>query len=159
MAKHPSLKYISSKRSGLNPLASRLPKLLRTHASRQGFAEGDLLQRWQSICPEYAAYSYPASLRQGRLVVAVNSDSARQNMQYILPSLLQKLNGFYGYEAVKNIQLITRHFEPNHVEKVDEISPSLQAVQQAEKACQNIKNTDLKQALQKLGSFIYNKEK
>ncbi|MDD9911438.1 MAG: DUF721 domain-containing protein [Alphaproteobacteria bacterium] len=147
------------RRSGFNPLAARLPTVMRRHARRQGFVEADILQRWHHICPEYARYSYPAKMWKGKLTITVSSDSAKQALQYMQPVLIQKINGFYGYEAVTAIRLVTKYFEVSAVKKEVVIQVDEAAVLRAAKQCSLVKDASLRGVLEKLGSQIYTKER
>lgn len=87
----------------MQSVAARLPTVLQPAAKRFGFAEGDLISQWHELCPAFAHHCRPLSLRRGTLYLAVGSASAQANLTYWLPTLTERINLYYGYEAVTRI--------------------------------------------------------
>ncbi len=93
-----------AKRSGrVQSIAARLPTVLLPAAKRFGFAEGDLVSQWHTLCPAFAQHCQPLSLRRGTLYLGVASASAQANLTYWLPTLTERINMYYGYAAVTRI--------------------------------------------------------
>jgi hypothetical protein len=145
------------RRRRTEPVAARLPGLLAKTARKKGFAEGDILTAWRKICPEYADFSYPEKLWKGTLTVAVNSDSARNDLSYWVPTLMERVNSFYGVQAVENVRFVTKNFEFSR--QTGEHTPQRNeaALKRAAKMCKNVQDDDLRDALTKLGSWILKK--
>lgn len=134
----------------LRPLGKSLPKVLKSSAAKNGFFESDMLMNWRKICPEYFDCTRPIKLFKGLLTVAVSSDSAKLQLQYWLPTLIQRLNGYYGAETVHSVRLVTRHFPP----KTPEVSVPKAPAVTPDARTDIVKDEKLKTALLKLGRWL-----
>ncbi|MFZ2620499.1 MAG: DUF721 domain-containing protein [Alphaproteobacteria bacterium] len=138
----------------LQPVAARLPALLRSSGRRRGFTEAHVLTAWHQICPEYHAYSRPTKLWETTLTVAVNSGSARANMQLWLPTLIERINTFYGYEAVTSIKCVTQAFAPKQAAPEAAKPLSQNALAKAAKLCESVQHEGLRESLITLGARL-----
>lgn len=141
---------LERRRKALVPLGARLPKILKTAAGKQGFVEGDLVLHWRRVCPEYFKCSRPLSLKGGTLRVGVNSDSAKLQFQYWIPTLKQRLAQFYGTEVVQRVVLVNTVFATVEAgnKQIDEPPERLDA------RCGVVKDDDLRQALLSLSKWL-----
>lgn len=94
-------------------LAATLPKVTRTTLGRHGLAEGGLVADWGSIVgAEIAARSLPLRLafstgerRDGTLHVRVSGSLAIE-LQHLGPVIIDRINGYFGYGAVKRLKIM-----------------------------------------------------
>jgi hypothetical protein len=151
-------KMQDKRRRKIEPVAARLPGLLAKTARRKGFAEADVLTAWRKICPEYAGFSYPEKLWKGTLTVVVNSDSARNDLTYWVPNLIERVNVFYGVPVVEKVRFVTKNFEFSR--RTREYTPQRDTAARKKAAgmCKNVQDDALREALTNLGSWILKKE-
>ena len=107
--KRPQAKF--DRRGGLKALSATLPRVATRALGRRGFAEGDLVHRWDSIVGrEMAAHCLPVRLASAKrgggatLTLRVEPGFALE-LQHLEPLLIERINGFFGYRAVGAITL------------------------------------------------------
>ena len=84
--------------------------LLSPALRRQGFAQNEIVTRWQDVVgPLLASRSLPERLRfpqgerlDGTLFIRVESSFALE-FQHLTPQILERVNAFYGYRAVAKL--------------------------------------------------------
>jgi hypothetical protein len=89
-----------------------LPDVGRAAFRRFGFVQSAVVSRWPEIVgPRYANVSNPESIRfphgekvGGVLTLAVEGAHAPM-MQHVAPTLIERVNRFFGYTAVARIQI------------------------------------------------------
>ncbi len=129
---------------------------------KQGFGEGEVIARWPEIVgPNLAALTAPEKLQQrrGDLAGAVLhirvAGAAAVELQHMAPTVIERINGFYGYRAVDRLKLvqgplpvpeITRPVKQRALTKCE--SAALAARTAA------AKSTGLRQALERLGGSV-----
>ena len=128
---------------------------MRSPAYKRGFYETALLQKWYEIFPAYAKFMRPVKLFKGRLVIATNSPSAAHNIKMQGPFLIQRMNQFIGYAAVKEIKFEIRTFTPDEEKSVPTplVADSV-AQLSAQVKCETITDDDLRQCFERLGGLI-----
>lgn len=112
-------------------------KLLTPALRRQGFAQHEIVTRWQTIVgPLLAAKSVPERLRfpanerrGGTLFVRVESAFALE-FQHLTPQILERVNSYYGYTAVEKV-VIRQGVLPTTVNRIPDSAPHM--TQAAEK--------------------------
>jgi hypothetical protein len=91
-------------------MGEMLPEIGGTAFKRFGFIQSSVVSRWNEIVGErYAKVSAPESIRfpmgkreGGTLNVLVVSAHAPM-MQHVIPAILERVNRFFGYEAVAKV--------------------------------------------------------
>jgi hypothetical protein len=91
-------------------VAEMLPDVGRAAFRRFGFAQSSIITRWREIVGErYAGVSSPESIRfppgkrsAGVLTLVVEGAHAPM-MQHVGPVIVERVNRFFGYEAVERI--------------------------------------------------------
>ncbi len=129
---------------------------------RRGFAEGEVIARWPDIVgPELAALTAPEKLQQRRGDVAGAvlhirvAGAAAVELQHMAPTMIERINGFYGYHAVDRIKLLQGPLPVP--EKPREVaSRALTGAESAELTARTeaTKSPDLRQALERLGTSV-----
>ena len=90
-----------------------VPDVGRAAFRRFGFVQSAVVSRWAEIVgPRYAGVSSPESIRfphgeriQGVLSLAVEGAHAAM-LQHVAPELIERVNRFFGYEAVARIRIV-----------------------------------------------------
>lgn len=122
-------------------------------ASAEAGLTGRLAVQWGAICPLMAPYCWPVSVRRGVLTVAVTSDSVRNELHFMAPTIVEAVNLLAGYEAVGSLRYERRSRSAlRSVPKRP--APAAAAVDMAKEACERIRDADLQAALQRLGAWI-----
>jgi len=143
---------------GPKRLAETLPRIAGEALRRQGFAEAEIVLRWPAIVgAELASASLPERLRfRGEgAVLTIRVEPARATeLQHLLPVLIDRLNGYFGYAAVKQIQLLQAPLPAPAVPAP--VPPPLTpaALAAAEARLPTLRDTALRQALAQLAARL-----
>jgi hypothetical protein len=144
------------------PLADLINRCLGEAFARQGFASADIVTHWPDIVgPEIAAHAEPIKLQWPRgdvaepqpatLVLRVHGPAAVE-IQHLSGVILERVNRFFGWRAVKRIALrqapLTRGAKrpapsPPDAETVAGVAASL-----------DVSDEDLRAALARLGAAV-----
>jgi hypothetical protein len=93
-------------------VAELLPDVGRAAFRRFGFVQSAVVSRWGEIVgPRYAGVSAPESIRfppgkrsEGTLNLVVRGAHGTM-MQHIAPEIIERVNRFFGYEAISKVQM------------------------------------------------------
>ena len=93
-------------------VADLLPQVGGAAFRRFGFIQSSVVSRWAEIVgPHYAAVSAPESIRfphgkraEGLLTLTVRGAHGPM-MQHIAPEIIERVNRFFGYEAIVRIAI------------------------------------------------------
>lgn len=93
-------------------VADMLPDIGRATFRRFGFVQSSVVSRWAEIVGErYARVSIPESIRfpQGRradgVLTLVVEGSHGTMLQHVAPTIIERVNRFFGYSAVARIAI------------------------------------------------------
>ena len=94
-------------------LAKSILPLARNVLGKKGFVETDILTNWNAIIgEELAAYTFPQKIdfkrgekTGGTLHLAVPSGAFALEVQHREKFILQKINTYFGYNAVSNLRI------------------------------------------------------
>jgi hypothetical protein len=145
------------------PLRDLLDRCLGEAFARQGFASTDIVTRWPDIVgAEIAAHAEPIKLQWPRgdadggepatLVLRVQGPAAIE-VQHLSGVILERVNRFFGWRAVKRIALrqapltrgVTRHVPS---------PPDAQAVAAVAASLPDVTDESLRAALARLGAAV-----
>ncbi|NQV58668.1 MAG: DUF721 domain-containing protein [Alphaproteobacteria bacterium] len=129
---------------------------------KRGFGEGEVIAHWAEIVgPRLAALTAPEKLQQRRgdlagaaLHIRV-AGAAAVELQHMAPTVIERINGYYGYRAVDRLKLVQGPLP--EVEKIRAVTQrALTGAESAALAARTAatKSTDLRQALERLGSSV-----
>jgi hypothetical protein len=97
-------------------MGEMLPEIGGTAFKRFGFVQSSVVSRWREIVGErYAKVSAPESIRfpqgkrEGGTLNVLVSGAHAPMMQHVIPAILERVNRFFGYEAVAKVTI--RHGE------------------------------------------------
>ncbi len=131
--------------------------------AKQGFASAELVTRWTEIVgEEVSAHAEPIKMQWPRpaegeaqepatLVLRVEGPAAIE-IQHLSAVILERVNRFFGWQAVGRIalrQAPLKRAKPTHVRTIDAAETARIATTLPE-----IEDEDLKQALARLGAAI-----
>jgi hypothetical protein len=93
-------------RPSLNPLPDILARFLKTHGMASRLLEFTLQQHWIEIAGEHVGrHTRPESIRHHKLYLVAENSVWLQQLLFLKPELLAKLNGIADGEALTDIVL------------------------------------------------------
>ena len=103
----------SERRNQMRAVGQELPRIAGRALGKRGLGEAHLLSEWASVVgAELAAETLPTKLafppgerRNGTLRLRVTS-SAALAVQHREPQIVERINGFLGYPAVRRLALV-----------------------------------------------------
>ena len=94
----------------MRPVCDLLPEVGGAAFRRFGFVQSSIVSRWHDIVGRrYAAVSSPESIRfptgrkTGGVLTLVVEGAHAPMMQHVAPSIIERVNRFFGYSAVERI--------------------------------------------------------
>ena len=100
--------------AGARALGEAVAALTRPIVGKRGFVRGGLIAEWETIVgerlaasslPERVSYP-PKQSRGGTLHLRVASGSLAMELQHLEPVLIERINGYFGYDAIARVRLI-----------------------------------------------------
>jgi hypothetical protein len=155
---------------GMVALATEVPAIAKLALGKRGFAEAGLFTHWAEIAgAALAASSLPIKLsfphagqkggarEDGTLTVRCGGPAALE-LQHLAPSVLERINGHFGYRAVSRLKIeqgdVTRAKPPRAL-------PPLTASEKGEieRAVGAVDNPEIRATLTRLGNAIRRRAK
>lgn len=155
-------------RGGMCRLGDDIDRLTHKLLGDKGLTEIEILANWKHIAGEdLAAYSLPlkvdfkaGSRTNGTLLLACAGGAYALEIQHRTTAIIEKINTFFGYEAVTKIKISQNNFLPQTPERInDEYNPEKKLVTADEKnyiedVVTDIQDPELKARLQSLGEKV-----
>jgi hypothetical protein len=154
-------------RSFPRPLSELLGATLNDAFKAQGFASAEILARWADIVgAEIAAHSEPIKINWPRamgdeppepatLVLRVEGPAALE-IQHLSAVLLERVNRFFGWQAIGRIALRQAPLRRREPRKAP-AAPDPEAAARIAASLPQIADEDLRQAIARLGAAIKRK--
>lgn len=153
---------------GFQRTSSLLEGRIRSASESRGFAQSRLLTHWAEIAgPEFAQSSRPVEVTyarggMGATLVLLTTGAQAPMLEMQKEKLRDRVNATYGYNAISRIRITQTApvgFAEGQVEftpapKAAKPEPSPQAHAVAAKATAPIENSELRDALERLGANI-----
>jgi hypothetical protein len=147
---------------GLRRLPDLLTHLLEPAARRRGLAEAKLLTEWPTIVgPGLAARCHPIRLTQrtdapGAVLVLHVGGAAALELQHSEPQILERINDFFGFDAVARLRLIQAPLPRTSPRPAPPVSRGVSAAEEIEiaQAVRDVRDAGLRTALQGLGRTL-----
>jgi hypothetical protein len=101
----------------METLTKHFRSLTKAAMGSHGFAQADILGQWDVIAgdrlarvcrPERIKWPRTGDQRGGTLTVQTAAGHAL-DVQYAIPELKQRINGFFGYQAISTIKVVQGH--------------------------------------------------
>ena len=153
------------RRNYMVALSAEVPAIAKTALGSKGYAEAGLFTHWAEIAgASLAASSLPIKLSfprgrrdEGTLTVRCGGSAALE-LQHLAPSVLERINGHFGYRAVARLKI-----EQGAVaaRKVAPTPPPLTRLEQnaVSEATATVADPDLRASLSRLGTAIRRRDK
>ena len=153
----------------MDRLDKHFRKLTKPVFQRYGFAYAEVLGQWSAIVgDELGQVSVPERIRwprangssgdgvkRGGTMVLRVAEGRALEFQHMVPSIIERINGFYGYEAVKALKILQGPVTPPAARKqptAPEINPDVLGSQAEE-----IHDEALRAALLRLGTAVWHR--
>ncbi len=156
-----SLKYNTKQRyktiQGLRSFKNTLPTKVKRILDKKGHMYSETLDNWKYIVgDELFKVCYPKSFKSsnklgGSYLNIMVKRGNEVDLEYSKKNIINKMNAYFGYEAVKNIKLNTfeSQYEKNIKKKVVNATK-----REHIKKIDNIKNDKIKKSLLKLSKIF-----
>ena len=98
---------------GPNEIGNSLMNVIKSFGKKYGFINSDILRDWEKIAGKDLAskispikLSFPMGQRQnGTLYVKIKNASFSSIIQYQFPTVIDRVNTYFGYHAVTNVKI------------------------------------------------------
>ena len=146
---------------GLRPLANTLPQQIKKILKKNGFNLTSIVDNWTKIVgSEISNNSYPLNIKaQGiprELTLILNVMRGKEvDIEYSKKNIIDKINSYFGYSFVKNIQIKVMNSKSMNLKK-DNITKNNQ--ENFDKNLSKIEDKNLKNKLTKLISAFNEKK-
>ncbi len=163
-AKKPLPNPADFRRGGMHTLGMLVPKAASPILRKRGFAQAAIVARWAEIVgPELAKQSLPEKLSfpressAGGATLHVRAAGAMAlELQHLSSIVLERVNGFFGYQAVEKLTLVQAPLPKREVRVPKKPARPLTAeeVQGLDAAVAALPDGGLKDALRILGQRV-----
>lgn len=154
----------------LQAISKSILPLAKTVLGKKGFVETDILTNWANIIGEdLADYTAPLKIdfkpqqrNNGILHLEVPSGAFALEIQHKEKIILQKINTYFGYNAVTSIRIIQNSefkIAQTKTKPTSKTPPSLVTPEEEnyiQELAEDINRPDLKEILIKLGQSVFN---
>lgn len=173
MEKEKNIISTEHKNNGLENISASMLPFVKKLLGSKGMAEIEIIANWKNIVGEdLAKYSLPQKIdfkagarNNGTLYLMTASGGFATEIQHRSPLILEKINTFFGYQAVTGIKLIQNNgFINTEISTVYEDNIEKKLVTEEEQnyietVTEDIRDEELKQTLQRLGKSILGTKK
>lgn len=153
------------RRNYMVALSAEVPAIAKTALGSKGYAEAGLFTHWAEIAgASLAASSLPIKLSfsrgkrdEGTLTVRCGGSAALE-LQHLAPSVLERINGHFGYRAVARLKIEQGAVAARQVAAAP---PPLTRLEQNEvsEATATVADPDIRASLSRLGTAIRRRDK
>ena len=147
-------------------IGTNVTKIVKPLISKRGFGNSEIINNWvnivgdklaQNITPQKISYNNNSNV-EGVLLLRVNSSSVALELQYIEKQIVNKINTYFGFNAVGRIKIIQGPIpapEKKITNKIKTIANTDKI--ELERKLNSVKDPDLRVALAALGTAIIKK--
>ena len=149
-------------RQGPVSISTFTGRLTKPALGKRGFAGAEILTHWATIVgPDLSAFACPLEVKYPRgrnagatLHLRVSHGAAATMLQMKIPSIIARINRFFGYEAVAQVQAAQGPLPPRARLTPPPNPLSAAALAQVEGQVAMVTSEPLKAALTKLGKAL-----
>ena len=165
--KRPAKPYERPRGRGAKAIGDLMPEIGRTAFRRFGFVQSSVVTRWPEIVgPHHAKVCAPEAIRfppgeksEGILQLVVTPAHAPL-IQQVLPEIIERVNRFFGYNAVARAKIRQGKVKPPHAEERPKPPPSLKPIpMELGDSLRDIGDPELRTVLESLARSFDEKEK
>lgn len=162
-ASEPQGKKVEGQRIyGMVSIAVPSDRVTKPVFGRQGFASGALVLDWPAIVGSaVASHTMPIRIRfpgkergEGTLEIKVASGAFAIELQHLEPLILQRINGYFGWNAVVRLKLRQGPLPQRQPRQPPAPPPAPEASDALLQTLEKVDNPELRAVLERLGRYI-----
>jgi hypothetical protein len=152
-------------KEGFKNLNTLMKGVLNPLLAKRGFGNTRILEDWNRIIGEkYAPSVLPDKIlfpreqgKPGTLYVLVADTSTGAAFQYLQPLVIERINSYFGYQAISNIVMTLGQFYQKKI-STPKLARTIETLpEDITEPLHAIKDPLLSEALEKLGSSLYSR--
>ena len=117
------------------PISELMPQIGRTAFRRFGFVQSSVVTRWPEIVGEHhsrvcmpEAIRFPPGEKEDGILQLVVLPAHAPLIQHVIPEIIERVNRFFGYQAVARVKMRQGAVKPPSAEKRAVAPPSLKPI-------------------------------
>ena len=159
--------YERPRGKGVRAIGELMPEIGRTAFRRFGFVQSSVVTRWPEIVgPHHARVCSPEAIRfppgekaEGILQLVVVPAHAPL-IQQVIPEIIERVNRFFGYQAVAKVKLRQGAVKPQRAESPAKPPPSLKPIpMELGESLRDIGDPELRTVLESLARSFDDEDK
>ena len=147
-------------------ISDLMPQIGRTAFRRFGFVQSSVITRWNEIVGEShakvcrpEAIRFPYGEKSGGILQLVVTPAHAPLIQHVIPEIIERVNRFFGYEAIAKVKLRQGHVKPDAGNGPAKAPPSLKPVPvELGESLRDIGDPELRAVLESLARGIGGQE-
>ena len=165
-APKPAKRYERPRGGPARSIAELMPDIGRSVFRRFGFVQSSVVTRWPEIVgPTHAKICAPEAIRfppgeksEGILQLVVTTSHAPL-IQHVIPEIIERVNRFFGYNAVTRIKLRQGEVKPPPAQSRPAATPSLRPIpMELGESLRDIGDPELRTVLESLARSLGQEE-
>jgi hypothetical protein len=148
------------------PIGELMPHIGRTAFRRFGFVQSNVVTRWPEIVGEHhskvcmpEAIRFPPGEKSEGILQLVVIPANAPLIQQVIPEIIERVNRFFGYNAVARVKLRQGEVHPTHAENRAKSPPSLKPIpMELGDSLRDIGDPELRTVLESLARSMGNEE-
>lgn len=148
------------------PIGELMPQIGRTAFRRFGFVQSNVVTRWPEIVGEHhskvcmpEAIRFPPGEKSEGILQLVVVPAHAPLIQQVIPEIIERVNRFFGYNAVARVKLRQGEVNPTHAEDRPKAPPSLKPIpMELGDSLRDIGDPELRTVLESLARSLSNEE-
>ena len=135
---------------GLRPFSSSIPKVLKKHLKKGGYNYSNIVDNWtKMVDKKISDICYPKTvkigknMKDGNLILNV-VHGKEVEVEYEKKEIMDKINGFFGYNCISNVTLKIVH---EKIENKKKFFPKIQNISEIKEKIKKVENIELKSSL------------
>ena len=144
---------------GLRSFKNSLPKNVKKILNKKGFVYSEILNRWNHLVGnEISKVSFPKTFKPtgknapGTLIISVQRGN-EINVEFSKNTIIEKINGFFGYKILNNVRLETfNNLKENTSKK--KINISTNTTKKIKDSLKSLNNEKIKKSLIELIKLV-----
>ena len=144
---------------GLRSFKNSLPKNIKKILNKKGFVYSEILNRWNYLVGnEISKVSFPKTFKPsgknapGTLIISVQRGN-EVNIEFSKNTIIEKINGFFGYKIINNVRLETFNNLKENINK-KKIYISTNTSEKFKDSLKSLNNKKIKKSLMELINII-----
>ncbi|MGB7407789.1 MAG: DciA family protein [Pontixanthobacter sp.] len=148
------------------PISDLMPQIGRTAFRRFGFVQSSVVTRWPEIVGEHharvcvpEAIRFPPGEKEDGILQLVVLPAHAPLIQHVVPEIMERVNRFFGYQAVARVKLRQGAVKPPSAQKRATAPPSLKPIpMELGESLRDVGDPELRTVLESLARSLGNQD-